>query len=135
MNPKKARKLHRREEATRSSMPSQVSSTTTAAAASNAPPNIDEILNRDDFVITNPSRYKFVFSSQGPPRAEVHLVTAAHIVLPDHKLATNLSDDVIPDLVQARVQVMQDETDAAGKKEESASIAQEVLGKATNECE
>lgn len=125
MNPKKARKLHRREEAAARSSDHRTSSSSPAAA--NAPPDIDEILNRDDFVITNPSRYKFVFSSQGPPRAEVHLVTAAHIVLPDHKLATKLSDDVIPDLVQARVQAMQEDADASGKKEESAAITQEVF--------
>lgn len=86
------------------------------------PPNIEEVLDRDDFVITNPSRYEFRFSSAGPPRAEIHLVTSAHMVLPDHKLATKLPEDVIPDLVQARV-------DAMGKENEqirNSAIAKEV---------
>ena len=82
------------------------------------PPDIDAILNRDDFVITNPTRYKFVYTSNGPPRAEVHLVTTAHIVLPDSKLACKLSDDVIPDLVQARTEVMKKDAEDAEKEKE-----------------
>lgn len=85
------------------------------------PPDVNELLTRD-FVITQPSRYKFVYVSEGPPRTEIHLATTATMHLPDHKLCCKLSDDVIPDLVEARVQTLQQEqqehdvTDSGGDK-------------------
>jgi hypothetical protein len=76
------------------------------SAAASAAPDPNEIINRDDYTISNPTRYKFVYSSPGPPRAEIHLVTAAHLVLPDTKMVCKLDDSIIPQLVEQRVEMM-----------------------------
>ncbi len=68
--------------------------------------DIASILNRDDFTITTPSRYSVRFRSEGPPAAEIHLVTSAHLVLPDSRACKKLPEELIPDLMSTRLQML-----------------------------
>lgn len=91
-------------------------------AQQTTPPNIDEILSRE-FVISSPSRYRFVFSSEGPPRAEIHLTTTATVYLPDSRLSCRLPEDVIPDLVRARTETLRREEEEARAKPDTKPVS------------
>jgi len=61
-----------------------------------------EILSRGDFkpvVRDDPSKYRSVYRSEGPPVAEIHLSTTAHLVMPETKLATRLPDTILDDVM------------------------------------
>lgn len=90
-----------------------------------APPDPNEIINRDDYTITSPSRYKFIFSSPGPPLAEIHLVTAAHLVLPDTKMVCKLDDSIIPQLVEQRMELMRQDAEDEKRKNENLDMISE----------
>lgn len=66
-----------------------------------------EVLTRKDFtpvVQEKPSKYRSVYRSDGPPVAEIHMSTTAHLVMPETKLATRLPDSVLDDIFEQRQQ-------------------------------
>lgn len=75
-----------------------------------------EILSRNDFqrVPQESSTYHVVHRSPGPPVAEIHMHSTAHLVLPEAKLATRLPDSVL-DSVLVRREGGRDGEGATGK--------------------
>lgn len=65
--------------------------------------NVEDILGRNDYeLMVSASPYHIVHRSAGPPVAEIHVRTSAHLVLPESKVASRLPDTIIPNLIQPK---------------------------------
>ena len=59
------------------------------------PEAVAAVMARDDFVLAHTTKECTVFSSAGPPTAEVHLVTKAFLVFPELKVHCEIPVDSV----------------------------------------